>query len=595
MREDVIDGPSMGKALMAGARSLLDKAAQLNRINVFPVPDGDTGTNMACTMEVVITNIPEPLPSEVGKVLDIAARSMLGSSRGNSGAILAQFMLGLAAELRGETAVTAMRFSRAAVSAAQKAKHALREPKEGTILTVLEDWARAFHQKAQDTQNFLTSFLHAGNVARASCARTIAILPEMRKAHVVDAGAKGFVHIIEGIEQFLRTGKFSRELGAGTAVASSAALHLGGPVGQFRYCTEALLAKPTIGLDALRDAAGEFGDSIVVAGDASLCRIHIHTSRPGEFFDYLDTLGEASGHKVDDMLLQERIVARAMRRCAIVADSACDLPEGELLKYGIVRVPLILFTNGRARSDGAGFDLARLHARMANDPALTISTSQPTHAAFERSFSIALSTAEQVLYIGFASVLSGTFEAGRRAAERFGNLVRCVDGREITAGYGLLVRKAAELAERGADAETIVEAIEIWRKKLLLYVAVPNLTSLIRTGRLSGVKGLVLTKLGIRPIIAPSDEGRAVSGGMYVGEKNGVRKLLSNIKKKVRRGVRASILISHVNAPGEAARLREAVLGYLRPVSRVDIVQMGPLLASLAWLGAVGIAVLPEE
>lgn len=595
MKVDSIDGPSVGKALIAGAHSLMEKSSELNKINVFPVPDGDTGTNMASTVEVVISTIPEPPPREVGRVLDIAAHSMLGSSRGNSGAILAQFMLGLASELRDEAVVTVERFAHAAETAAQKAKHALREPKDGTILTVLEDWARALHSRAQKTQDFLRAFLHAGKIARASCDNTINVLPEMKKAHVVDAGAKGFVHILEGIETFLRTGSIPQTHAVGAPVAAQSALHLDGPVGELRFCTEAMIASPTIRLDALREAVAAYGDSIVVAGDESICRIHVHTARPGELFDYLDTLGAVSAHKVDDMLLQERIAARAARKCAIVADTACDMPEEDRLKYGIERVPLILFTNGKARSDGEGFDLVRLHERMANDPSLTISTSQPAEAAFERAFSIALSTADEVLYLGFSLALSGTFEAGRRASERFGNLVRCVDGREITSGYGLLARKAAELAETGASAATIAGAIENWRKKLLLYVSVPNLTSLIRTGRLSGVKGLVLTKLGIRPIISPSDEGKAVSGGMYVGERHGVRKLFAIIKKKLPPGARASVLISHVNALHEAEKLRDSLGHYLRLAEPVEIVQMGPLLASLAWLGAVGVAVLPEE
>jgi len=595
MKVDIIDGPSVGKALIAGAYSLMEKSSELNKINVFPVPDGDTGTNMASTVEVVLSTIPEPVPGEVGKVLDIAAHSMLGSSRGNSGAILAQFMLGLASELRDEAAVTVERFSHAAMTAAQKAKHALREPKEGTILTVLEDWARALHTRAQKTQDFLRAFLHAGKIARASCDKTIDILPEMKKAHVVDAGAKGFVHILEGIEKFLRTGSIPKPRASAAHVAAQSALHVEGPVGELRFCTEAMIAMPSIRLDALREAVAAYGDSVVVAGDESICRIHVHTARPGELFDYLDTIGSVSAHKVDDMLLQERIAARVERKCAIVVDTACDMPEAERLSYGIERVPLILFTNGKARCDGEGFDLERLHERMAHDPSLTISTSQPAEAAFERAFSIALSTADEVVYLGFSAALSGTFEAGRRASERFGSLVRCVDGREITSGYGLLARKAAELAESGANAATIAEAIEVWRKRLLLYVSVPNLTSLIRTGRLSGVKGLVLTKLGIRPIISPSEEGKAVSGGMYLGERHGVRKLAAIIKKKLPAGARASVLISHVNARAEAEKLRDAIGQYLAPAESIEIVPMGPLLASLAWLGAVGIAVLSEE
>ncbi len=591
---------------MAGAGSIVVNAEGLNAINVFPVPDGDTGTNMAGTAKAIAASLRGVSIRGAGAVLRQAARSAMEGARGNSGAILAQFLQGLAHELGEEVRVGARRLAQAATVAAEKTKKALRVPKEGTILTVLEDWAKALHAEAAVCEDILQVFYSGLEAARASLERTRNILPEMRKAGVVDAGAKGFIHLLEGVADLLKRGKrradpsdnSSAALLQNDAVEQVGEIHLelttpGGP----RYCTEALLEKSREPIEKVRGALAELGDSLVVAGDEEIARVHVHSDAPWAVFDLLESLGDVYGHKVDDMELQRRLVERSAgpgktKACAIVTDTGCDLPAEYLLEKGIIKVPALIRVGTVTRPDGPAMDLKAVHDRMREDPDFSMSTSQPAAASFGRAFNLALSQAGEVLYIGLSSALSGTYQAGVAAAEEYKGRVRCFDSRSITAGQGALVETASRLAESGLGAEEIQSMLEKRRKDLELFVAVRDLRSLIRSGRLKGVKGVVLRKFGLRPILGTDSAGKAKNRGLFLGEKNAGAALFASIRKMIRSGQAESLQIVHVDARGEAealaARCRAEAGGGLS----VQVADMGPLLASIGWLGALGVAVL---
>ncbi len=591
---------------MAGAGSIVVNAEGLNAINVFPVPDGDTGTNMAGTAKAIAASLRGVSIRGAGAVLRQAARSAMEGARGNSGAILAQFLQGLAHELGEEVRVGARRLAQAATVAAEKTKKALRVPKEGTILTVLEDWAKALHAEAAVCEDILQVFYSGLEAARASLERTRNILPEMRKAGVVDAGAKGFIHLLEGVADLLKRGKrradpsdnSSAALLQNDAVEQVGEIHLelttpGGP----RYCTEALLEKSREPIEKVRGALAELGDSLVVAGDEEIARVHVHSDAPWAVFDLLESLGDVYGHKVDDMELQRRLVERSAgpgktKACAIVTDTGCDLPAEYLLEKGIIKVPALIRVGTVTRPDGPAMDLKAVHDRMREDPDFSMSTSQPAAASFGRAFNLALSQAGEVLYIGLSSALSGTYQAGVAAAEEYKGRVRCFDSRSITAGQGALVETASRLAESGLGAEEIQSMLEKRRKDLELFVAVRDLRSLIRSGRLKGVKGVVLRKFGLRPILGTDSAGKAKNRGLFLGEKNAGAALFASIRKMIRSGQAESLQIVHVDARGEAealaARCRTEAGGGLS----VQVADMGPLLASIGWLGALGVAVL---
>jgi DegV family protein with EDD domain len=282
------------------------------------------------------------------------------------------------------------------------------------------------------------------------------------------------------------------------------------------------------------------------------------------------------------------------RQCVIVTDTGCDLPPEYMLDHGVIKVPALITIDGITRPDGPAMSLEGIHLRMATNPDFSMSTSQPTEASFVRAFSLALAHGKEALYIGLSSALSGTFEAGKRAAERFGGKIHCFDSRTLTAGAGILASRAALLADSGESAAAILKAMESKREKLELFVAVKDLMSLVRSGRLHGIKSLVLKKFGLKPLLGTDVAGRATSRGLYWGRNRISSALFARIRRQVSPGSASDIHIVHVNAKDEAGNLAELCASLAGQDSRVMVSDMGPLLASIAWLGAIGVAVLPR-
>ncbi|HOX49360.1 MAG TPA: DegV family protein, partial [Spirochaetales bacterium] len=484
-----LDGHRLSRALVAGARRLQERAGRLNAINVFPVPDGDTGTNMAGTARAMALRL-EALPAGslgFGAAMRAAADSALRGARGNSGAILAQFLHGLAEELEGEARIGTRRFAEAARSAARRARAALSKPREGTIVTVLTDWAEAAHRVAAKTDDFLVLLKAALEEARASLARTPDLLPELKKAGVVDAGAEGFVHILEGIWAYVSGGRLRDRARAGRSGAarhaerpadealpgagserahvadglaeslsaaedsvlpglSDAAADGGHEESAFRYCTECLVTGEGLDLEALRAGLVELGDSLVVAGSSTLARVHLHTDRPQAAFRLLAEAGSGAsaveGQKVDDMELQRRLSAAPRRPAAVLTDTACDLPDALGLELLADRAAVLVEIGGKAYLDRDGLSSDEFFGMLRADPAAPLRSSQPSHAAFSRKLDLLLERADEVVYVGLSAALSGTLEGGRRAAgegPRAGR-VRVVDTRSISVGAALVVR-----------------------------------------------------------------------------------------------------------------------------------------------------------
>jgi DegV family protein with EDD domain len=618
-----IDGPRLRYALLAGSQHIIRNAEGLNAINVFPVPDGDTGTNLANTMRSIAAALRQSLHRDAGSVLVQAARSAIEGARGNSGAIVAQFFQSLAHELGSEVRIGAKRLGHAAVIAAERTRSALSSPREGTMLTVLHDWAQGLHQASSHSDDILHVFHEGLKAARISLEKTRDILPEMRKAGVVDAGAKGFVHLLDGMAELLESGlprRFrdmfphaARSAAAGLPASareeftgnhgplSHPALDVHGEADGPRYCTEALLSDSRIPLTAIRTALETLGDSIVVAGDESYSRIHVHSDRPHAVFDFLDQAGSVEQHKVDDMDLQRRLASRPGNRSfSIVVDTGCDLPSDFMFEHGIVKVPALITIDGKTRPDGPAIDISAILEKMKTDPDFSMSTSLPTETAFARAFTTALSGADEAIYLGLSSALSGTFQAGVRAAAAFGGKVHCIDSRSITAGEGLLVAKLAELREKGLRPAEAAAAIASARENALLYIAIKDLSSLIRTGRLHGLKSLVLRKFGLRPLLCLDKAGKLETAGIFAGETRGAKALYGKARKAIRQlragnaNVKMRLQIVHVGAAEEAEALAARCASLAPEGTEVLVNEIGPLLASIGWLGALGVAILAD-
>jgi len=304
------DGRGLLAALEAAAAWLEDHRASVDALNVFPVPDGDTGTNMSMTLNAALREAKGSDARDVGAIAERAAYGALMGARGNSGVILSQILRGFARVLQGQRRLGPAELSAALTAAAETAARAVMKPVEGTVLTVATAAAAAAVEAAAREGDVLDVLDATVTTARAAVARTTDQLPVLKQAGVVDAGAQGYLLIVEGFSRHLR-GLPSRVEGTTREAAPAAAprvpafdaarLEHGDDYG---YCTEFVVRGSDLDLDDIREKIGALGTSTLVVSQSDVVRVHIHTEDPGRVLSYAVRLGGLNGIKIDNMQAQ---------------------------------------------------------------------------------------------------------------------------------------------------------------------------------------------------------------------------------------------------------------------------------------------------
>lgn len=322
----------MIRMMIASASNHLQNHKQaINDLNVFPVPDGDTGTNMSLTFGAAAAAVQNMEAASPAELLDGLAKAALRNARGNSGVILSQILRGIAGAVQAEEIGTAQIYA-AAASARDTAYRAVMKPTEGTILTVIReiaDFAQEHYQQEEEADAFLEKLLEAG---RESLARTPEILPVLKQAGVVDAGGKGVVTLLEGAVYAVQNGSpVALEAGEAAEIQKSAVLETTDENIRFLYCTEFLIQKePGRKINQFSAAIQSKGDCMLVIEDEDIVKVHIHTNHPGFVLEQALKLGELTNLKIDNMKYQHNE--------KIAAEAAQETQEAERKKYGFVAV-----------------------------------------------------------------------------------------------------------------------------------------------------------------------------------------------------------------------------------------------------------------
>ncbi len=275
-----VDGPLFKQALLGSLNWLAANHEEVNRLNVFPVPDGDTGTNMLLTLQSAVEDIKESNAAEVSKIAKLASHGSLMGARGNSGVILSQIFRGFARAVEGKSSLTPRELAAAFEEAANAAYRAVNKPTEGTILTVAREAGRAATTAAGDVEASVPGVIAAAAAgARAAVLKTPSQLQILRDAGVVDAGGFGLQLIIEGM---LKTVEESESFHIDTAAtkprAAQVAMDL--PEGGWGYCTEFLIEGNGLDVDLIRGEIEALGNSVLVVGEPELVKVHVHTDDP---------------------------------------------------------------------------------------------------------------------------------------------------------------------------------------------------------------------------------------------------------------------------------------------------------------------------
>ena len=311
----ILDGITYRDMVISGANALANEHEAINRLNVFPVPDGDTGINMSLTMAAVRSDLPA-FDGSVSQVADKVANMLLRGARGNSGVILSLFFRGMAKEFKGKTSVDAADLAAAFKRGVDAAYKSVMKPTEGTILTVMRVSAEKALEKAEEYKGKVEDFFpFVLSVAEETLEHTPELLPVLKQAGLVDAGGKGFVVILDGMTRYLHGAPVTLKKAEHTETKSENAFD------QFRtediiypYCTECIITKADHckgegNAETLHQFVLSAGDSAVFVDDAEIIKIHVHTSDPGRVLSEALKYGSLLTVKVENMREQHSSLA----------------------------------------------------------------------------------------------------------------------------------------------------------------------------------------------------------------------------------------------------------------------------------------------
>lgn len=294
----MINGETIKKAIISAAECIGRHSDEIDNINVFPVPDGDTGTNLALTLSgcaKAMRNCPE---GGAGIVADYVAGELLRCARGNSGVIFSLIFKGFAESIDGLDYIDAASLAKALEDGCSEAYAAIEKPVEGTMLTVIRLAAAKAVSAAKNGKNTAETFSAAVSGARSSLKSTPNLLPVLKKHGVVDAGGRGLVYIMEGM---LNSGETRPE----QTLSQPKTLRVNEESIEFAYCTEFLINNAkNIDIKEFRSFLSEIGDCPAAAEHSGIIKVHVHTNRPDKALEKALGIGELSGIKIDNMRYQ---------------------------------------------------------------------------------------------------------------------------------------------------------------------------------------------------------------------------------------------------------------------------------------------------
>jgi len=590
MKISYLDGHRLYYAFLIGGNAVIEDQNYLNKINVFPVPDADTGTNLASTMRSISEGAVQDRAA--GSTLRSVADAALFGARGNSGLIFAQFLLGLSEEVKNVKRLSTMSFGESVKRAARKTYEAIVSPVEGTMLTVINDWADAVYRHRETHRDFAELLRDSLKVAKKSLAETPRKLAVLAKAGVVDAGAKGFVDFLEGVTTFITRGRLKGLSRPQQMDANDFShTHTDRSAVAQRYCSEALLVGKNMDVGILKKDLLTYGDSAIVAGSGEKARIHIHTDNPSELFFKLKDYGSIIQIKADDMVRQYEASHQKKFKIALVTDSSCDLPQTILDEYQIHVIPFHLSFGDSLFLDKVTITPDQFYTLLKTHPQHPKS-SQPTRKSVENLFSFLQSHYEGILVVNISDKLSGAYRLSQEASSVVNNCpVSVINSRQLSASLGLVVYRLALAIEANKTYDELTSLAEEWAVKTRILVDIQTLEYMVRGGRVSPVKGFLAKILNLKPIISLDAEGKATGYGKSFSRQQNMTKIIRLIQNMNDKNPIWNYSIVHAQNPERAQMYAQKLTEFLskKPFYIMDI---SPVIGVHNGIGAVGIGLM---
>lgn len=587
---ETISSQTLYQAILHGAVRTKEKKDDLNRINVFPVVDNDTGNNLAHTMQYILSHAQDY--GDVRSTLKDIARSALIGARGNSGAIFSQYFNGLYLASTESTAITLDELATYFHVAYEKAYKSLENPVEGTVLTLMRAWSVSFKEALDESRSPQELLELALDRIKVSLDETTTTLKMLKSLGIVDAGALGYYYFMDGFVQGIlgRAAHIERSAGTEITAHTDEDIHNFGEHEEipFRYCTEVLLESDTLDAELLREELRPLGDCLLVSSADNLARVHMHTNEPWRMIRLAAEQGTILEHKADDMVWQNLLAGPREAKIACVTDSIADLPPEFVHEHKVFQIPINIMVEGVSYLDKVTIDSGYLQEHI-----IGASTAQLNTAQIHNFLKPILNHYDKVIVLTVSAEMSGTYGRFREAIAELpeaADRVALIDTKVNSGAEGLLVREAVRLIEAGLEFPALVAAMEAMRARAKIVVSVLDIGPMARSGRVSERIGDLLIKLHFKPLITIDPEGKGTIKGVAFSDKKNWKNLIKALRGKPV----GDYAIVHADAPERAAAL-EQEMTRLTGRAPVYTTQISAAVVLFAGQGSVAVAYIEKE
>jgi len=591
-----VDGAWLRDASLVGIRLVISHRDHINYINVFPVADSDTGTNLAFTLDAIRAGAMTRPISHAGQFMALLADHALDGARGNSGAILAQYFLGFSEAIETRSELTVGCYALAACEGSRSAMGAIAEPCEGTMLSVLRDHASALRDQVDKGVDDFRLLLDAGlEQARVSLQNTPMQLEVLRQNGVVDAGGQGFVDLMEGVQHFATTGSMDGLVRDDDRfIGDQALVDSAGDVNDLahRFCTECMITGADIDRRKLRESLQQLeSSSLVIAGTRSKVRVHAHLNNPAKLFVLCESFGNVSSQKADDMHQQQISTHSGQHRVAVITDTGADMPDAEMERLGIHVVPLRVNFADRQYLDKVSLSPHDFYQLLRTAPDYP-KTSQPPPGDYRRQFEFLCSHFESVCCLTVSSKLSGTWQAAQSAATRVdAERIWVWDTLNASSGHGLLTQYAAEAAQAGFDVSQVLAALDFMRDRTFTYAAIRDLDYGVRGGRMPAWLNRVSKLLGLIAVVGNNGQGRIVGKGVLLASGETPARFARWIRRRLASDGSYRLMIGHCDCADDARALRDHLISLLPMVHSAFVTAVGSAIGAHGGPGTLVVGV----
>lgn len=588
-----LDGIRYSRAVLAGCQKVISHEKELNKINVFPIPDKDTGLNLKKTFQNISTKVSFKEES-LNKSSLMIAESVESSALGYSGTVFAEFFSGFAQGVKNFERIFVKDFSHVVENSAKRVYRSFENPVEGTALTVIRVWADHVKKFASETDDFFVLLQKSYEEADLALKKTPEQLAILKKNGVVDAGGKAFVYFLEGILNFIEKGVLTSDYKEAKDVVYKPGFKKGKE--QELFCVECCVREEHLNRVNLVKELRSIGKDLIFYSTLNFAKIHIRTQNPKEILSCVSEFGNITSEKIVDC--SKELSPEKKKPLAIVTDTTCDIPDEYVESHDIYFVPVKFHAQNRVFTDKVDIIPEEFYDILESSPEIP-TTSKPSTQDFKKAYQNLLCHFRSILSINLTGSLSGTFQTALQAAKNIDpHKIKVVDSKNLSVGLGLIVIKSLESLKKGMTLEAVLKKVEQTIQNIEIFIGIRTMKYLIKGGRVTKAKGLLAKIFHINPILSLDPQGSLIPIGKVRGRKKLEEKILSfvfhRIEKEKHRKAGILTAVAHVNAQDSGERIKERIRQRVgkKPVM---VMNASPVLGAHAGPGTIGVAVLSSD